>query len=203
MDTEKSPEVWDQLTNESGRAYEAFKVYMFMSPAERSVVGAWREWTENPEAARPSPFFEGWSREHAWSERARAHDAHIERIRCRGMERAIEAEAERQAREVEMTRYRYNELMTYGYERAMEWLENSESSDLRPQDVIQIIRLHMDAIKTFEATETPRNEVTWTEEEEAELIQIIGEIEAEEGEEEPEEGSEEGEDSDQSEDELN
>ena len=38
---------------------------------------AWREWTANHEAARPSPFFEGWLREYAWSERARAHDAHI------------------------------------------------------------------------------------------------------------------------------
>jgi hypothetical protein len=54
MDTKRSPEVWDRLTNESGRAYEAFKVYMFMSPAERSLAGAWREWTENPKAA-PAP----------------------------------------------------------------------------------------------------------------------------------------------------
>jgi hypothetical protein len=55
MDTKNSPEVWDRLTNESGRAYEAFKVYMYMSPAERSLAGGWREWTENPEAVRPAP----------------------------------------------------------------------------------------------------------------------------------------------------
>jgi len=59
MDTNKSPEIWDQLTNESGRAYEAFKIFMFMSPAERTVARTWREWTDNPEANRPSPFFEG------------------------------------------------------------------------------------------------------------------------------------------------
>jgi len=29
MDTMKSPDVWYRLSNESGRAYEAFKVYMF------------------------------------------------------------------------------------------------------------------------------------------------------------------------------
>jgi hypothetical protein len=28
LDAEKSPGVWDRLTNESGRAYEEFKVYM-------------------------------------------------------------------------------------------------------------------------------------------------------------------------------
>jgi hypothetical protein len=72
----------------------------------------------------------------------------------------IVEEAERQAREAERTRYRYNELMTLSYERAMEWLENAQSSDFRPQDVIQSIRFHMDAVKAFEATETPREEVT-------------------------------------------
>ncbi len=95
-------------------------------------------------------------------------------------ERVIEEEAERQAREVEKTRYRYNELMTLSYEQAMGWLENAQSSDFRPQDVIQIIKVHMDYLKAFETTETPREEVTWTEEEEAELTQIIREIEAEE-----------------------
>src|ERR671920_1079894 len=109
MDTERSPEVWHRLSNESGRAYEAFKVYMFMSPAERSLAGAWRLWTENPEAARPSPFFEGWAREHAWPERARAHDHHLELIRERGIEKAIEEEAAQQARQAERVRGRLYE----------------------------------------------------------------------------------------------
>ncbi len=118
MDTKESPELWEQLSNESPRAYEAYKVYMFMNPAERSLVGAWREWTGNPEAGRPSPFFEGWARDHAWSERARAHDAYIERIRRRAMEEAIREEAAAQARQVERTRFRFSELMTLGYERS-------------------------------------------------------------------------------------
>jgi len=183
MDTKNSPEVWDRLTNESGRAYEAFKVYMYLPPAERTVTAAWRRWTENPEAARPSPFFEGWAREYAWPERARAHDAHLDRIRERSIEKAIEEEAEKQAREVERTRYRFNELMALSFEGAMEWFEHAQPSDLRAQDVIGIIKVHMDYLKAFEATETPREEVTWTEEEEAELTQIIKEIDAEEADE--------------------
>ena len=40
MDTEESREqLWHRLDNESGRAYGAFKVYMYLPPAERSVVG--------------------------------------------------------------------------------------------------------------------------------------------------------------------
>jgi hypothetical protein len=127
MDTNESREqLWDRLSNESGRAYEAFKVYLFMNPAERSVVGAWREWTENPKAVRPSPFFEGWSREHAWPERARAHDAHIDRLRERSIEKVIQQEAEERAREVERTRYRFAEMMTRTYEMAIENLEKSD-----------------------------------------------------------------------------
>ena len=44
MDTEESKEqLWHRLDNESVRAYEAFKVYMCLPPAERSMVRTWRE----------------------------------------------------------------------------------------------------------------------------------------------------------------
>jgi hypothetical protein len=47
----------------------------------------------------------------AWSERARAHDHHIDVIREEGMEEAIKEEAARQARQIELVRGRFNELM--------------------------------------------------------------------------------------------
>jgi len=180
MDIEKKKELWDRLENEPERAYRAFESYRNLPSAERTLIEAYRQHVGNPGAAKPSDTRGRWSREFAWRERAAAYDAHLDRIRERSIERAIEEEAERQASEAEKTRYRYNELMTYGYESAMEWLENAESSDFRPQDVIQIIRLHMDAVKAFEATEPSREEVTWTEEELAELTQIIREIKADE-----------------------
>jgi hypothetical protein len=94
MDTEQSrEELWHRLDNESGRAYEAFKVYMYLPPATRTVVGAWREWTGNPDARREQPFFLRWSHDFAWSERARAHDHHLEVIREEGMENAIREES--------------------------------------------------------------------------------------------------------------
>jgi hypothetical protein len=95
-DRESREQLWDRLSNESGRAYEAFKVYLYLPPADRTIVGAWREWTGNPEAARPSPFFKRWARDYAWSERA--HDHHLEVIRERGMEEAVKEEAKKQAR---------------------------------------------------------------------------------------------------------
>jgi hypothetical protein len=51
MDAKESPEVWDQLTNESSRACEAFKLFMHLPPAERSIAAAWRVWTDNSDAA--------------------------------------------------------------------------------------------------------------------------------------------------------
>src|ERR671914_1429132 len=103
-------ELWHQLDNESDRAHEAFKVFMLLPPAERSVVGAWREWSANPEAKREPPYFAGWARDYAWSDRARAHDHHIEVIRQSGMEEAIKEEAARQARATEQLRSRMHEL---------------------------------------------------------------------------------------------
>jgi hypothetical protein len=89
----------------------------------------------------------------------------------------IKEQAERQAREVEKMRGRYNELMTLAYMQAMEWLENAQPSDLRAQDVIRIIRLYMDAVKAFGVDREPPCEADWTEEDEAAAEQILKEIE--------------------------
>ena len=175
-------ELWHQLDNESDRAYAAFRTFMLLPPAERSVVGAWREWTENPEAARPSPFFEGWAREYAWSDRARAHDHHIELIRERGMEKAIEEEAEFQARQTEQVRFRYQEMLSGLYERAMQWIEDSEwtRGDLRASDVVKIVALHAEAMDKLVDTGVQGAEADWDEEEDDAIgRQIVAEVDAE------------------------
>jgi hypothetical protein len=181
MDTKKSPEVWDQLTNESGRAFEAFKVYMYLPPAERTVTAAWRLWSENPEAARPSPFFKEWAREYAWPERARAYDVHIEHIRRRGMEKAIEKETEWQARQVERVRNRYNELLARTYLEAIEYMESGDfDRNLRPSDVVNVMKVYFEATKHFgESLQQNEQEIAdLIPDELAELDRIVGEIEA-------------------------
>ena len=200
MDTKRSPELWDKLESESSRAFEAFKLFMYLPPAERSVAGAWREWTDNPEAGRPSPFFEGWAREYAWPERARAYDAHIERIRRRGMESAIEEEAAKQARQVERARGRFYELMTITYEKAIEYLEEDDFvTQLRPADVMQILKLHLETVHKLGDSEPEAAgssaTVDWSEDEQRELDAILDEIDAEEALDERESGSDGGEES--------
>src|SRR5918997_224144 len=185
-------ELWHQLDNESDRAHEAFKVFMYLSPAERSVVRAWREWSANSEAKREPPYFAGWARDYAWSDRARAHDHHIEVIRESGMEEAIREEAARQARQIEQVRGRFNELMAITYERAIEYLEDEDFiKQLRPADVVQILKIHLETTQKLGDmnTQTPDSGVDWSEDEQRELDRILDEIESEKAQEEPSSGS--------------
>src|SRR5829696_5341623 len=115
MDTQKR-ELWDRLENEPDRAYRAFEFFLGLPSGERSLLGAYRRHVGNPDAAKPSDTWNGWSSSFAWRERVAAYDDHLASVQRRAYERAVEEEAERQAREVERARGRYNEVMTLGYE---------------------------------------------------------------------------------------
>src|SRR5829696_4415470 len=192
MDTKK--ELWDRLENEPDRAYRAFESFLSLPSGERTLLEAYRRHVGNPDAAKPSDTWSGWSSTFAWRERAAAYDDHLASVRREAYERAVEEEAARQALEVERARGRTNELMTLGYERAVEWLENAQPSDLRAQDVLAIMRLHMDYVKAFGVEQEPKDEDDWTEEDDAAIADIIKEIdEMEDTEEDPgEDESEEG-----------
>ena len=207
MDTEKR-ELWDQLSNESERAHRAFQTFLRLPSNNRTVIGAYRSHVGNPEAAKVSDTWAKWSRDFAWAERASAYDAYLEGLRREAYERAIQEEAAHQAREVEKTIGRMNELLTVAYDRAMECLEDEDwlRDNLRSSDVLKIIGLHMDAVKAFEVDRESTAEGDWSEEDEARMDEIIREIEARRSLEHPDlgevdwEGSEEDSDEDCSED---
>ena len=202
---ETKNELWDRLENEPERAYRAFECYLALPSRERTLLGAYRQNVGNPDAVKPSDTWSRWSSQFAWRERAAAYDDHLASLRRESYERAIEEEAERQAREVEKVRGRYNELMTMAYDRAMEWLENAQPSDFRAQDVMRIIGLHLDYLKAFEVDREPTGEDDWSEEDLAAGEQIVKDIEARRYLEHPDlggedwEGSEEGSGEDDSE----
>ena len=175
---ETKNELWDRLENEPERAYRAFECYLALPSRERTLLGAYRQHVGNPDAVKPSDTWSRWSNQFGWRERAAACDDHLASLRREAYERAIEEEAERQAREVEKTRYRYNELMTMAYVQAMEWLENAQPSDLRAQDVLKIVGLHADYLKAFDVDRESEGEDDWTEEDEARMDEIVKEIEA-------------------------
>jgi hypothetical protein len=202
MDTENR-ELWDRLENEPERAYRAFESYRSLPSGERTLIAAYRQHVGNPQAVKPSDTWSRWSREFAWRERAGAYDAHIDRLREKSMEKVIQQQAEEQARQAERMRGRFNELMTIAYDRAFDYLESEDFvQQMRPQDVINIMKLHFEVTQKMGDTNTQSTDsvVDWSEDEQRELDAIVGEIDAEEAQEEPEEGSDKRKHSEDSED---
>jgi hypothetical protein len=171
-------ELWDRLENEPERAYGAFECFLSLPSGKRTLLEAYRRQVGNPDAAKPSDTWSGWSNTFAWRERAAAYDDHLASLRRDAYERAVEEEVAQQAREVEKVRGRYNELMTLAYVQAAEWLENAQPSDLRAQDVMRIIGLHLDYVKAFHVDRESTGEDDWTEEDEAAAEQIVKEVDA-------------------------
>ncbi len=190
MDSEKTKELWDRLENEPERAYRAFEFYLTLTGGERTVLAAYRNHVGNPDAVKPSDTWSRWSSDFAWRERVAAYDDHLASVRRVAYERGIEEEAERQGVLAERTRNRLNELMTVGYEESMKWLEQVGASGMRASDVIQIMRVHMDAVKAFGATEEPRDEDTWTEDDDEFVETILKEIKGDAPADEPNEDEE-------------
>jgi hypothetical protein len=176
MDNKK--ELWDRLENEPERAYGAFECFLSLPSGKKTLLEAYRRQVGNPDAAKPSDTWSGWSNTFAWRERAAAYDDHLASLRRDAYERAVEEEVAQQAREVEKVRGRYNELMTLAYVQAAEWLENAQPSDLRAQDVMRIIGLHLDYVKAFHVDRESTGEDDWTEEDEAAAEQIVKEVDA-------------------------
>src|SRR5215218_4331160 len=111
MDTEEKRELWDRLENEPERAYRAFESFVSLPSGERTLVAAYRQFVGNPDASKISDTWNEWASRFAWRERARAYDAHVDRIRRDAVEEAIEEEARRQTRHTERNRNNINEAL--------------------------------------------------------------------------------------------
>ena len=189
MDIQKR-ELWDRLENEPERAYRAFESYRNLPSAERTLIEAYRQHVGNPGAAKVSDTWSRWSRQFAWRERAAAYDVHIDCLREKSMEKAIQQQAEEQARQVERVRGHFNEMMTVAFSETMEYLESRDFvQQMRPQDVISILKVHLEVVERQGGFNPPQQDTEWTEDELAEIHLILEEIDAEEVQERPEEGS--------------
>jgi len=187
MNHEESKELWDRLGNETGRAYSAFCAFLCLPAGKRSVLEAYRSHVGNPTAPKVSDTFGGWSRRFAWCERAAAYDEHLERLRANAVEEAIGEQAKRHASLVEKARYETMEELSALHVGVMGYLENLDWSDsgVRLPDVIQIVKLKLDAAMRFEEAAQARaggaggREPEWTLDEQEFAEGIIREIEAE------------------------
>ena len=89
MDIQKR-ELWERLENEPERAYRAFECFLGLPGGERTLLGAYRRHVGNPDAAKPSDTWSGWSSTFAWRERVAAYDDHLASLRRVAYERVIE-----------------------------------------------------------------------------------------------------------------
>jgi hypothetical protein len=187
-------EFWQRLEPETDRAFEAFRTFLSLPSSDRTLVAAYRHFVGNPDASKISDAWNTWAHRYAWKERARAYDAHIDRIRRNAMEEAIEEEAAEQARQAERARNHLNEIMAVGYLRTMDFLEELDPSSMRFSDAVQVARLYVEVIEKLGSGEEDVREDDWTEDDDAEIERIAKEIKSrrnsEEGAQSPEEDSE-------------
>lgn len=85
---------WDRMPQESNKAFHAFQCYLNLERAERSAVAAYRKFTGNMLAKKPTSIFVHWMADHEWRERVARHDAHLLQIERQAREKAHVAELE-------------------------------------------------------------------------------------------------------------
>ena len=181
MDLEKKPgERWDRLENEPRRAFEAFQIYLSLPSGGRTVVEAYRRHVDNPQATKVSDTWARWSNDFTWCLRAEAFDNYLARLRREAFEQEIKETAKREVREAETTRFRYSELLTRSYEESLLYIESGDFlSQMRPRDVVSVMRVFLEATTRFGESLQQENEIAdWTEEEQREFDKPLEEIEA-------------------------
>lgn len=176
----KNVELWDQLDAETSYQYEGFRCYYSLPRKERSVITAYKLFSGNPTADRVNPTFQGWAKDFAWAERARARDGHLDRVHLKGVEEAIQDAARDEHRAAQEIRGRLREMLTLGYQKSVEYLENIEWNDLSARDVVQIIKMHIEATKEFgvPAESGPALD-DWEEADDREVDTVLEEVRAE------------------------
>lgn len=172
------------MENEPERAYSAFECFLTLPGGERTLLAAYRQQVGNPEALKPSDTWSRWSNDFAWRERAAAYDDHLAGLRREAYERGIAEEAERQGVLAVRIRGRFNGLMTLGYEEGVRWFEEVGAQGMRAQDVIQIIKLHMDYVRAFGGDSESKDKDEWTEDDDTEFADMVEELRAEQNNEE-------------------
>lgn len=178
---EEKQELWDQLDAETSRAYDAFKCYYSLPRKERDIVSAYRIFSGNTTSTQPRGNFSKWAQDFAWEERARARDAHLDRVHLRGLESAIEDAAKDEYQAAQQVRGRTYELLTAAYQKALEHFENVEWNDFPTRDAVAIIKIHLEATKELAAQkENAQNPLDdWNEEDDRELDAAVEELRAE------------------------
>lgn len=113
---------WEQQPGESGKAFEAFKVYLDMG-SERSIRAV------GEKLGKSSTLMARWSSTHGWVERVIAYDADLQR--------QAHSEAVKSARKMSE---RHIKLALQLQEKAIKALSKMKPEDLDPKNLIAFVR---------------------------------------------------------------
>ena len=69
---------WHRKEDETPKAYSAFKIFLELSPKDRSVSEAWRRYAKKTKKdGNYNHFFDRWFRKHEWKERVTAYEEYV------------------------------------------------------------------------------------------------------------------------------
>lgn len=89
---------WERQSGETTKAWEAFRTFRDMPPADRSVLGAYKLSTDETEKARKGAIktvpnaWRDWAFDHDWKQRVAAYDRDQERRRRQERDKIHDAE---------------------------------------------------------------------------------------------------------------
>lgn len=107
---------WEQLPEETSRAYKAFKAFLDAGPGRESLA-TYRNFTGKKAASGcPPGYWSTWLKAYNWYERARAYDAEIDR---KLHEETIESRKKEHAAKLEQFRKAHEQLGIGGLEVSM------------------------------------------------------------------------------------
>jgi hypothetical protein len=178
----RAKDPWDRRQEESARAYAAFECYLHMEPLERTIVGAYRLHTDNPDALSPSDHFKGLAKRHDWKERARAHDDAKARARTEAELKSIKEHAAEVAYQKERAHTQVTDLTNSAYEKAKAIYERELTRENYSMGhAVQMTKIVLECYRMLvelEKVTAHRAEHEWTEEDDLAILKVMEEVEA-------------------------
>lgn len=128
--------VWERLPMENSKPYAAFCIYRDLLTDDRSIIEAYRIYTNDSTKPYAMAYFLAWARRFRWKERALAYDDYKEAKRRKAKERDIDAAAKQHVKQVR----NYNAVLNSVEKVLMERLQkNPELSGVRDTDLINAV----------------------------------------------------------------
>lgn len=136
---------WERQPGETTRAWEAFKLYRDMAPAERSMDGAYHLTLTEPQKAAKSRHkapgaWKDWAIDHDWKQRAAAYDRDQERRRRQERDRVHDAEMKRFRAQLQKDAQAAADVARIALTKGAQGLKDLDMKGAKPGAVASLLR---------------------------------------------------------------